>query len=340
MHMGRALMALGREDEARSFMDEYQKIRPQALPGVRKHFGMIEKATLSAADQRKSEIERFRRDAQEHPDRPDYQMHLASLLMADGQTGEALREFRTLLDLNASAKVREQAGSFLLGAKEYELAKEFLRRAGPESIAGRLDLAIATFHTEGPEPALRLLDGIPNEEATGDVLLLKADLLEAAGRAAEADAALDQGLRQLSVNPRMVQQAAVLLLRRNRKPDALALLEKAIRANPGVQELPLTKAIVLGLADRTAEAEKLLKETESSWPEWDRVYLAHGLLLERAGKLRDARQKLQTAAGLGSQDPGLRCALARLEKAAVPAPECKCVTGLEQLLLPGCPNRP
>jgi tetratricopeptide (TPR) repeat protein len=339
MHMGRALMALGRENEAQSYMDKYQKIRPQALPGVRKHLGMIEKATLSAPEQRKREIERFRRDAREHPDRPDYQMHLASLLLADGQNEDALREFRVLLGLNASAKVCEEAGSFLLGAKEYALAREFLQRAASERPSARLDLAAALFYTEGPEPALQSLETIPKEEMTGDGLLLKASLLEAAGKESEAEKTLDEGLRQLSVNPRMVQQAAVLLVRRNRKADALDLLEKAIRANPDVSDLPLTKAIVLGLMDRTQTAEKVLKEIESSWPEWDRAYLVHGLLLERTGKARDARQKLQTASALGSQDPSLRCALARSTQTPNSGSECACLTGLEQLLIPGCPNQ-
>jgi tetratricopeptide (TPR) repeat protein len=338
MHMGRALMALGREEEAQSFMDKYQKIRPQALPGVRKHLGMIEKATLSAPEQRKREIERFRRDAREHPDRPDYQMHLASLLLADGQHEDALREFRVLLGLNASAKICEEAGSFLLGAKEYALAREFLQRAASERPSARLDLAVALFYAEGPEPALHYLETIPKEEMTGDMMLLKANVLEVAGRESEAEATLDQGLRQLSVDPRMVQQATVLLLRRNRKSDALELLEKAIRANPEVSDLPLTKAIVLGLMDQAPAAEKVLREIESSWPEWDRSYLVHGLLLERTGRPRDARQKLQTAAALGSQDPSLRCALARLASTPNGGSECTCLTGLEQLLIPGCPN--
>ncbi len=340
MHMGRALMALGREQEAQSFMDKYQKIRPQVIPGVRKHFGMIEKATLSAPEQRKREIERFRRDAREHPDRPDYQMHLASLLLADGQNEEAIREFRVLLGLNASAKVWEEAGSFLLGAKEYALAREFLQRAAPESPSARLDLAVVLFYTEGSAPALQYLETIPKEEVTGDGLLLKAELLEAAGKESEAETTLDQGLRKLSVKPRMVQQATVLLVRRNRKADALELLEKAIRANPEVSDLPLTKAIVLGLMGQTPAAEKVLKEIESSWPEWDRAYLVHGLLLERAGRPRDARQRFQTAAALGSQDPSLRCALARLGSASNPGAECTCLTGLERLLIPGCPNQP
>jgi len=340
MHMGRALMALGREEEAQSFMDKYQRIRPQALPGVRKYSGMIEMATLSAPEQRKREIERFRRDAREHPDRPDYQMHLANLLLADGKNEEGVREYRVLLGLNAGAKVWEQAGSFLLGAREYALAREFLQRAAPERPSARLDLAVAVFYTDGPEPALQLLEAIPKEETTGDVLLLKANVLDAAGKASEAERTLDEGLRQLSVNPRMVQQATILLLRRNRKADALVLLDKAIRANPEDPDLKLTRAIVLGLMNQAPAAEKAIREIESSWPEWDRAYLAHGLLLEQTGRPRDARQKLQTASALGSQDPSLRCALARLGHSPNPGSECTCLTGLEQLLIPGCPNQP
>ncbi len=338
MHMGRALMALEREDEAQSFMEKYRKIRPQGLPGLRKRFGMIELATLSAAEQREREIERFRREARDHPDRPDYQLNLASLLLADGQNEDALREFRVLLGLNASAKVWEDAGSVLLSSKEYTLAREFLRRAAPERPSARLELAVALFYTEGPASALQYLGTIPKEEMTGDALLLKADLLEAAGKESEAEKALDQGLRLASVKSYMVQQATVLLIRRNRKEDVLQLLEKAIQANPQDSDLPLTKAVVLGLMDRYSAAEKVLREIELRWPEWDRAHLAHGLLLERSGRPGEARKRLQTAAALGSQDPSLRCALARLASEADPDSECSCFTGLEQLLISGCPK--
>ena len=133
-----------------------------------------------------------------------------------------------------------------------------------------------------------------------------------------------------------MQQAVSLLLRLNRKEDSLNLLEQAIRANPQDSDLPLTKAITLGLMDRNSAAEKTLREIETRWPEWDRAYLVHGLLLERSAQPGAARQRLQTAAALGSQDPGVRCALARLAGAPSPSPECACLTGLEQLLFPGC----
>jgi tetratricopeptide (TPR) repeat protein len=340
LHLGRALMAMGREEEAQVFMDKYQKIRPQALPRVNKPFGMIELATLTVPEQRGHQIERFRRDAREHPERPDYQLHLASLLLADSRKEEALREFRLLLGLNAGSQTWEEAGSLLLSAGEYGLAREFLQRAAEERPSARLDLAMAISHLEGPEPGLQILRQIPEGELTGDALLLKANLFQAAGRKEDAERTLDQGLRELSIKPRVVQQAVSMLLRLNRSENALNLLEQAIRANSQDSELPLTKAMALGLMGRHSVAEKVIREIEQRWPEWDRAYLAHGLLLERSGRPAEARQKLQTAVALGSQDPSLRCALARLAGSPNPAPECACLTGLEQLLLPGCVQQP
>jgi tetratricopeptide (TPR) repeat protein len=197
-------------------------------------------------------------------------------------------------------------------------------------------LTAALFYLEGAESALQYLEKIPTAELNGDGLLLKANLLETIGRRAEAERTLDQGLLLAASRPRVVQQAVLMLLRLNREEDGLNLLERAIRVNPQDLDLPLAKAIVLGLLGRYSLSEKTLREIELRWPEWDRVYLAHGLLLERSGRPGEARQKLQTAVALGSQDPALRCALARLAGSRTPAPECTCLTGLEQMLVPGC----
>jgi tetratricopeptide (TPR) repeat protein len=175
---------------------------------------------------------------------------------------------------------------------------------------------------------------------SGDVLLLKANLLEAAGRRDEVEKALNQGLHQVSTKPRVVQPAVLLLLRLGRKTEALALLEQAILANPLDADLLLLKAMVLGLMNQFAAAEKTIKEVELSWPEWDRAYLAHGLLLERFARPVEARQKLQIVTTLGSQDLNLQCALARLAGKPKSAPECSCLKGLEQLLFPNCGQRP
>ncbi len=336
MHLGRAVMALGREDEAQDLMDRYREIRPPGSPGLRPRTGMIELATLSAPEQRKREIEHFKQMANDHPDRPTYQLRLASLLLADGQKEEALREFRVLLDRNANNQTWEQAGSLLLRSNEYALARDFLQRAAAGSPSARLDLAIAVFYAEGPEQALASLDNLPVEEASGDVFLLKADLLSSLGRQEEAEQALNQGLEKASSQPQVAQQAVPLLVRLDRKQDALDLLDQVIQKNPADSDLPLLKAIVLGLAHQFADAEKTLREVELQWPEWDRAYLVHGLLLELAEKPSEARQRFQTAAALGSQDPSLACAEARLAGSPEPAPECACLKGLEQMLFPRC----
>lgn len=336
MHLGRALMALDREDEARVFMERYQKIRPPALPGLRPRFGMIELATLPAPEQRKREIEHFRQMASEHPDRPTYQLHLSSLLLADNQKEEALREFRVLLGRNASGETWEEAGTLLLRSGEYVLAREFLQQAAAVRPSARLDLAIAVFHVDGPEQALVFLEKLPAAELTGDSLLLKADILHAAGRKAEAEETLNQGLEQVSSQPRVVERAVLLLVRLDRKEDGLHLLEEATRTNPEDSDLLLLKAIVMGLLHRFPAAEQTLREIELRWPEWDRAYLTHGLVLELAARPSEARQRFQTAAALGSRDPSLACALARSAGAPEPAPECACLTRLEQMLFPRC----
>lgn len=332
MHLGRALMELGHEEEGRQYLSKFQRIRPPRVRGPWKQPGMIESASLSNAERGKRDIERLRQDARTHPDDPELQLHLASLLLTEGRVEEASAEFRVLLTRNAENRIWQEAGSFLLGFEQYPLAREFLQRAVTGRPAANLDLAIALFFLEGPGAALRTLEQVPDKEQAGDYLLLKARILDAAGQGDEAEKVLQRGL-QLSVSrPQLAQQAALLLVRHDRKQQALDLLAKADRANP---DLLLTTAIVLALMERNAAAEKVLKEIESQWPEWDRPYLVHGLLLER-GQPRQAMQKLQTAMALGSRDLAVRCAVARLTPSASLDPECSCVSGLYELLFPKC----
>ena len=332
MHLGRALMELGREGEARQYLEQFQKIRPARVRGPWKQPGMIESAILAPEERSKREIERLRREAGTHPDDPELQLRLASLLLTEGSLEQATSEFRTLLSLNAESRICHQAGSLLLGFEQYALAKEFLLRAAVQTPSANLDLAVAIFFLEGSATALSTLEQVPRKERSGDYLLLKAQILDAAGQGGEAEKVLEQG-RQLSISrPRIARQAALLLVRHDRKDLALDLISKAAGND---RELLLMQAIVLALMERNAAAEKVLKDVESQWPEWDRPYLVHGMLLERS-QPAEARHKLQTAAALGSRDFALRCVMARLTTAAAPAAECSCVSGLYELMFPRC----
>lgn len=336
MHLGRALMALGREDDAQRFLDKFRKVRSQIVRDPRKEPGMIESATQPAAERTEREIERLRREARSHSGDAELQLHLALLLLADGRAEEAVGEFRTLLTMHAESRIWTEAGTSLVRSEQYELAREFLERAAAENPTARLDLAIALFFTNGPEEALQVIEKVPAEEQAGDYLLMRARILDAAGRSAEAEKILQQGLHHSTFRPQVVEQTALLLLLHDRKTEAFDILGQAIESNPDNANLLLMKAVVLGLMDQTSRSDKVLKEIESRWPEWDRPYLVHGMLLERGARPKEARQKLQTAIALGSLDLAGRCALARLEETASPDPRCACQAELYQLLFSSC----
>jgi len=336
MHLGRALMALGREDDAQRFLDKFREVRSQIVRDPRKEAGMIESATQPAAKRTEREIERLRREARSHSGDAELQLHLALLLLADGRAEEAVGEFRTLLTMRADSRIWTEAGTSLVRSEHYELARKFLERAAAENSTARLDLAIALFFTDGPKEALQVIEKVPAEEQTGDYLLMRARILDAAGRSAEAEKILQQGLHHSTFRPQVVEQTALLLLRHDRKTEALDILGQAIESNPDNADLLLTKAIVLGLMDQTSRSYKVLIEIQSRWPEWDRPYLVHGMLLERDARPKEARQKLQTAIALGSLDLAGRCALARLAASPSPDPRCACQAELYQLLFSAC----
>lgn len=336
MHLGRSLVALNREDEAQRYLEKFQKLRTDKPRDPRREAGMFELATMSQAERTRLQINRLREDARTHQGDPELALHLAGLLLADGQTQEALAVYRELLTANAGSALRRQAGTTLARFGHYQLARDFLKLAAADLPKARLDLAIAVFFSDGAQQALKAMDDVPKEEQDGDYLLMKACILDAAGRSAEAESVLQEGLRRSSSRTDVAQQAASLLLSRNRLPEALSVLRKASTADPDNPDLLLRQAMVLALAERTVEAERALKQIESRWPEWERAYVAHGLLLESINRTPEARQKLQTATALGSTDVALRCALARLGGQSSPDTECSCATGLRDLVLAAC----
>ena len=153
---------------------------------------------------------------------------------------------------------------------------------------------------------------MPETARQGDYFLMKARILDAAGRSADADATLAEALQQPFTRSDVALQAASLLAGRKRFTDALKVLGQASSADPDNPELLLGQAVVLALMDRTGEAEESLQKIQRRWPEWDRAYRVHGLLLERARRGDEARRKLQIAAALGGASESDRCGL-RLE---------------------------
>ena len=174
MHLGRALIASDRADEAQLYLEKFRKLRPQKAGNPLTEPVMIELATMSQADRVKNQIERLRRDAAAHPSDAELALSLAGLLLENGQAEEASRVYRELLTRNADSSIWNRAGKALARFGQYELAVDFFKRAAPDLPEARLDLAIVLAFTSGPEQALKALDDVPEEQRTGDYLLMKA----------------------------------------------------------------------------------------------------------------------------------------------------------------------
>jgi Flp pilus assembly protein TadD len=306
LHLGRALMDQVREQEGQQWLDRYQKLRPPRQRDARRESGMIELATLDPAGRRAREIERFRSMARARPDDPLLQLHLAGLLLADGQVSEALHEYGTLSKLNADAAIWAQAGRALLGAGEHEAARPFLERG-----RSRLDLAEALLLTTGSAAALAALDAIPPEERLAEYGLLRARVLDAEGRSEESAHWLAEALKEGTPSPAMARQASLLLAKSGRFPESMELLTRAMAAAPADRDLPLTEAIVLALSGDADRTEKRLRQVQARWPEWDRPWLVHGLLLAGKERPKEAAAKFRAAAALGSREDPASCASLR-----------------------------
>lgn len=338
LHLGRCLMAMDRTDEAQGFLDQFQKMRPQFVRGPRKEAGLIEMASMPAAERIRRDIDRLRREAVSHPGDPELRLNLATLLLADGKIDEADHEFRELLSGRGDHGILRKAGAALMAAGQYGLARELLERAVVEDDEARIELAWAVFSIDGSQPALRVLESVPEQARSADYFLVNARILDTSGRMAEAASMLQKGLRIHPSHPEFARQASFLLLRQGRNADAIELLQQALRKTPDDPDLLLRLAVGLAAAGETSAAERGMREIEAKWPEWERPYLLHGVLLERTRPV-EARQKFQTAIALGLSGEMRGCAKARVDPPRAFDAKCACFSGLLDWFEEACSGR-
>lgn len=336
-HLGRSLIELGRAQEAKPFLDRFQQVRQQPPRTPREEPGVIESATLSREERERRTIEQLRQLVHSAPVDPAVRINLGNALLSQGHTDEGDATFRELLALNPASGVCLEAGTILLRLEQYPLARDFLERAAASLPKTRLDLAIALFFANGPDAALQALDRVPENQDPGDYLLMKAQILDAAGKTSEAETAIARSLEYTTLRPRLAEQGALLLLRHGRAGEALRLLDRTLRSEPGDASLRLARVTALNSAGRSRDAEQEVKEIENRWPEWDRPYVIEGLLLAHDGRAAEARQRIQIAFGLGTREPAARCALAAVSKSH--DSHCSCQPGIFEPFFPPCPSR-
>lgn len=304
MHLGRALRNSGKEEEGNALLEKLARIGPnrsleRSMPGTLNYF------TLTPAEQRKRTEANLRSVLKSRGSDFDIQSKLASVLLDEGKMDEALAMYRAILAGGAPDDVLLQSGRDLMQAGRYELAVEFLRKniELDPTPGARLDLAIATAGTTGPEAALRELRQTPVTERKGDYYLLEAQLYDRLGRLPEAIRSLNACLALAPQRADLYRDATMFLFKNRMDPEALNLLTVATRNVPDDQELLLLKAVALGLSRRFDEALQVLGQVIKRWPEWSRPYLVRGIFEENHSRSVEALKDIQIAMALGDRSP-------------------------------------
>ncbi len=336
MHLARVLTDSGRPEEAQPFIGRFRQLQSDSPPRPREEQSIIASASVTPAEQSRRTLEQLQQRERANPGDAVLKLNLGSFLLLEGKTAEATAVFRELLPMDPGGMILYQAGVLLLANEQYALACDFLKSAATAIPAAHIDLAMALFFLEGSQPALKVLEQVPEGVERGDWLLMKARILDAAGQIAESDRTVEQALKLVISRPRLAEESALLLVRHHNGGKALELVDQGLRSTPDDPGLMLARAVVLASLNRNTEAEKAIKEIESRWPEWDRPYLIEGLLMEREKRSGEARSRIQIAVALGTHEPVAQCAQARLSQSGSSAPECACQPGIYELFFSAC----
>lgn len=315
----RALRRLGQDEEAAAVLEKLKKAPPDRTT-VKAQAQVFDYMALDPAEQG----QRFRRNLMAavaaNPSDPELQVQLGALLLNDGNTEQALATFRQILTASPGPGILREGAAVLTEHKQYALGRQLLARAviADPSADNRLDLAVATFHSAGPEASLAEIEKIPAADRNGDVYLLKAQIQDALGRFEDAVNSLNTAFQRSPRRSDLYSWAALFLIRHKRDQQALQLLDQATKILPDDPDLLLTKATVLELVRKTDESEELLKKIQLHWPEWGRVYLIRGIIEATHRNLDDALQAIQTAIALGERTSIAYYYLADLTRSAKP----------------------
>jgi tetratricopeptide (TPR) repeat protein len=303
IHYARALERDGQTQQAMAVLQKFQKIPPSS---PRPYSGLFKYLSLPVAKQQQQYVANLERNSQMNPQDMILRYRLGRAYLLQGKISEAKQSFAVVLESSSDARLLGKCGAALVSAGDYLEARPFLEKAveaDPGNTGARLDLAIAQFHSAGAQQALSILDGTPLNARQGDYYLLRAQILDAKGKPAEAAQDLNRGLAAQPTRPDLYFAGVLFLVKHGQLNQAISFLQKAVESLPDSPQLLLAETITYGLAQQFEAAKKVLSEIETKWPEWDEPYLIHGFILVGQAKMPEAKPLLETAIALGARDP-------------------------------------
>ena len=310
LHLANALAEAGKDSESETLMGRYRQMRPTQAPR-----DLMRYLSLTPEQQRADYRTRVEKAVHDNPGDANAQLHYLKLSLEDRQTGQALATARTLASLKPNPAILADAGLALLEAREYAISQELLERAASANPSAglQLPLAIAVFHSAGPDDGLKQMEGVPESARHADYYLALAQMLDAAGKSADALPALDRALQAAPDRMGIYWQKMVFLKKDGHAGDALDFLDRAAKSLPRDPSIPVLRAALLESGGRTEQARQLLEDARHRWPEAPAVWVAEGLILAVHGNPERARRALETAVSLGAHSPEVTACLAALK---------------------------
>ena len=295
-HYSEVLRKLRRTDELNAVMAELRKISEGDDGSRHAWTGLLDFLDLPPTQQDARYLASIRAAVAKNPRDVLLKTRLAKILLERGDTDEAVTIFESILAGGADNDTLADCGRTLVQHEQYQLAMEFLQKVPNPG----LDPIIALLHTAGAEAALEKLDNVPDVQRDGDYYLLRAQVLDSAGKSVQAADSLNRSIHCSPTRADIYSRAAQFLIKHGHSEQAADMLEQATRLMPDAAELWMDRALILGLDKRCEEALKVLAHIESRWPEWSLAYLVNGILLEKQLRPAEARQMLDMAIYLGS----------------------------------------
>jgi tetratricopeptide (TPR) repeat protein len=305
LHYSRALARANRPEEAQAMQRKFQQLALAADRG-RLTGGLFSFLNLPPSQQRAQYLDNLQARLRVHPEDVTLKVRIATEELAEGKNQRALEMFQQVLTETSEAPALEDCAQALLDDEQYEPARGFLEKilaVEPSRADARLDLAIALFHTAGPDAALNELSRVPTNQQKGDFFLLRAQLLDALGKPEEAAAALNHGFEASPTRPDLYFQAALFLVKHGQARQMVDMLGRADKIIPGEPKLLLTRAIGFEMLREHEEALALLAQLESRAPTWYLPYEIRGIILTIRIRPVEAKPILETAIALGADDP-------------------------------------
>lgn len=302
LHLANALAEAGQTDESEKLMAHFQQMNPGGRTA--KVTGVVDYLSMSPAERHDLYRTRLEKAVHDHSDDSKTRILYLKLLLADGRMTDAAAEARALAALKPGAVALADAGHALNEARQYVAARELLQTA-VDSPEVEIDLAVATFHADGGNAlaaasGLRVLDSIADPRRTVDYFVARAQMLEAASKADEAIAAIDDARQLDPMSADLYWQEATLMMKHHQEHQALLVLQAGAMKLPQEPDIVVTQAAMTDLAGLPDEAARILTDAQRRWPEIASVWVARGVILAEHGELENARKAFATATALGA----------------------------------------